>query len=158
MVRLSPRVVTYSLLALLLQSDVAFALTPATVSFAVVVNFDKFSSEVIITERDKITAALNKIRTEDWCPYVQGFVNGRASEEEGTDDEQEALARRRAEQVKRLLDDVGFPAERTYLLVQRSLNFGNAKPGSVTELRFDGFPGNPQCLITPDTNGFRTNN
>ena len=156
MVKLIPKVVTYSLTALLLQSDIASALTPATASFAVVVNFDQFSSKVTNDERDKIIFARNKIKTDGWCPYSGVFIIGRASEEEGSEDEQEALALRRAEQVKQLLDSVGFPTARTYLLSQRSLNPAKAKRGSLAELRFGGVPGHPQCSIAPDINGFRT--
>ena len=155
--KLHSEVIAYSLLSLLLNSDIASALTPVTVSFPVAINFEKYSSVVSAVERDKIVAALNRIKTEDWCPFVQGFVNGRASKSEGTEEEQEALARLRAEHVDQLLEEAGFPKERTYILLKRSLTPLVSEPDSRTELRFDGFPGHPKCSIPRDVNGFRTN-
>jgi hypothetical protein len=146
----------FSALVLLLQSGVAYALLPVTVSLPVTINFEKFSSEINVDERNKVNFALNEILKDDWCPYVQGIVNGRASADEGTDEERKTLASLRAEHVKQILDDAGFPKERVYMLVERSLFTLESAPGRLVELRFDGFPGHPNCQIPKNSKGFRT--
>lgn len=155
--KLRYEVVWYFLASLLLISGGATALTPAVASFPVVLNFEKNSSIVSAEERDKIIAAIKRIKAEDWCPFVQGIVNGGASKSEGTEAEQEALARLRAEHVGHILVEAGLPKQRTYLLVQKSLT--PLVPGAEgqTGLRFDGFPGQPKCSIPQDANGFRVN-
>ena len=155
--KLRSEVIWYFLASLLLISGGATALTPPVASFPVVANFEKNSSIVSAEERDKIIAAIKRMKAEDWCPFVQGTVNGGALKSEGTEAEQEALARLRAEHVGHILEEAGLPKQRTYLVAQRSVT--SLVPGAEgqTELRFDGFPGHPKCSIPQDVNGFRTN-
>lgn len=141
----------------------ASALSITNRTLDIEVDFEDRSVSLTVVERQKLEAAIDTVRGEDWCGFAFALVTAHALSSEGPNVSLQNLSDRRALYVAELLERLGVPKARIYHegKSDRYTSAGWAY-GRRAELRLQADASERQtatpCPIPRNSNGFRVRN
>lgn len=153
-------------LLVLSAATVAFgaaAFSTAHRTLEVDLDFQDRSVSLTTLELQKLSAAVETVRSEDWCGFAFVLVTGHALSSEVSDTPLQDLSDRRALYVAEQLERIGLPKSRIYY-EGKSDRFTSAgwASGRKVELLFQAEGSETQtstpCTIPKNAEGFRVRN
>ena len=154
------RIRSLLLLVVAIGAFSAFAYSIAELTVDLDLDFEHRSISLTDSERQKVEAAVAKVRREDWCGIKFALVTGHALASEGPQSALQHISDRRAMHVAELLERLGLPKDRIHYEGRSDTRTSSGETwGQLAELIIQaassGRPTSIPCKYPKNANGFR---